>query len=146
VEVPSPTRRKNYQLFLSGSSIREDAMKLALMLLALVFAGVAVDTRPTSANASQEEKKKSDAKETKWQGTVLQILKGQSMMNIRGGSRNNASDVLKIAYDSSTQWTKQNKPGDFQGEVKEGSFVIAVGQVDDKGVLHATRIDLRLPR
>ena len=121
-------------------------MKLALMLLALVFAGVAVDTRPTSADASQQEKKKSDTKETKWQGTVLQILKDQSMMNIRGGSTANATDVLKIAYDSSTQWTKQNKPGDFQSEVKEGSFVIAVGHVDDKGVLHATRIDLRLPR
>jgi hypothetical protein len=31
-------------------------------------------------------------------------------------------------------------------EVKEGSFVIAVGQIDDKGVLHAKRVDLRLPR
>jgi hypothetical protein len=31
-------------------------------------------------------------------------------------------------------------------EVKEGSFVIILGQVDDKDVLHAMRIDLRLPR
>lgn len=120
-------------------------MKLALMLLALLFAGVALDTHPTSADASQQEKKKSDSKETRWQGTVLQILKDKSMLNIRGGGTAEATDVLKIAYDSSTQWTKQNKPGD-PGEVKEGSFIIAVGQIDDKGVLHATRIDLRLPR
>jgi hypothetical protein len=31
-------------------------------------------------------------------------------------------------------------------EVKEGSFVIILGHVDDKGVLHATRVDLRKPR
>jgi hypothetical protein len=145
VEVPLRQRAvKIINRFCQGSSIREDAMKLALMLLALVFAGAAVDTRPTSADASQQEKKKNDTKETKWQGTVLQILKDQSMLNIRGGATADANDVLKIAYDSSTQWTKQNKPGDFQSEVKEGTFVIAVGHVDDKGVLHATRIDLRL--
>jgi hypothetical protein len=119
-------------------------MKLAFMLLALVFAGVVLETDLTSVDASQQEKK-NDAKETKWQGTVIQILKDQSMMNIRGGGTPNATDTLKIAYDSSTQWTKQNKPGN-QSDVKEGSFIIAVGQVDDKGVLHATRIDLRLPR
>ena len=60
-------------------------MKLALMLLAWVFAGTTLDTRPATAEASKQEKK-SDTKETKWQGTVLQILKDQSMMNIRGGA------------------------------------------------------------
>jgi hypothetical protein len=53
--------------------------------------------------------------------------------------------MRKIAYDSSTQWTKVGKPGQ-QDEVKEGSFVIVLGKLDDKGVLHATRVDLRLPR
>jgi hypothetical protein len=119
-------------------------MKIAVMLLALVFAGVAFDTHPTSASANGQEKK-TPAKETKWQGTVLRIYKDQSMMDIRGGVTADSADVRKIAYDSSTQWTKQNKPGDM-ADVKEGSFVIAVGQIDDKGVLHATRIDLRLPR
>jgi hypothetical protein len=31
-------------------------------------------------------------------------------------------------------------------EVKEGSFVIMLGHVDKSGILHATRVDLRLPR
>ncbi len=39
-----------------------------------------------------------------------------------------------------------NQAAAQQDEVKEGSFVILLGEVDDKGVLHATRIDLRLPR
>jgi len=53
--------------------------------------------------------------------------------------------LSKVAYDSSTEWTNLGKPGK-QDEVKEGSFVIVLGHVDDKGVLHARRIDLRLPR
>jgi hypothetical protein len=120
-------------------------MKLALMLLVWVVAGTTLDTRPAAAEASKQEKK-SDTKETKWQGTVLQILKDQSMMNIRGGATADDKNVLKVAYDSSTEWTKQNKSGGNQSDVKEGSFIIVVGKVDDKGVLHASRIDLRLPR
>ena len=120
-------------------------MKLALMLLVWVVAGTTLDTRPAAAEASKQEKK-SDTKETKWQGTVLQILKDQSMMNIRGGATADDKHVLKVAYDSSTEWTKQNKPGGNQSDVKEGSFIIVVGKVDDTGVLHASRIDLRLPR
>ena len=43
------------------------------------------------------------------------------------------------------QLTKQGKPAQME-EFKDGSFVIVLGHADDKGVLHATRIDLRLPR
>lgn len=120
-------------------------MKFSLMLLALLFAAVVLDTHPTSAGASRQATKNNETKETKWQGTVLQILKDQSVITIRGGGAADDRYGLRIAYDGSTQWTKKNKPGD-QGDVKEGSFIIAVGHVDDNGVLHATRIDLRLPR
>ena len=37
------------------------------------------------------------------------------------------------------------KPGKME-DVKEGSFVIALGHLEKDGTLHATRIDLRLPR
>jgi hypothetical protein len=120
-------------------------MKHAFMLLALAFALVVVNIDLTTAKVNQQEKK-TDAKETKWQGKVLQVLKDQSIIEIRGGATADSASALKVAYDSSTQWTKQNKPGGDQSEVKEGSFIIAVGQVDDKGVLHANRIDVRLPR
>ena len=119
-------------------------MKHAFMLLALVFALVVADIDLTTARANQQEKK-TDTKETKWQGYVLQILKDQSIINIRAAGTPNDTSTLKIAYDNSTQWTKLNKPGQ-QSEVKEGSFIIAVGQLDDKGILHATRIDLRQPK
>jgi hypothetical protein len=120
-------------------------MKIALLVVSLVFAGIMMASHPISADARQE-KTAAQAKETKWQGTVLRINKDQSMLDIRGGETPNAADTRKIAYSSSTQWTKGNKPGGDLADIKEGSFVIAVGQVDDKGVLQATRIDLRLPR
>jgi hypothetical protein len=115
-------------------------MKIVLLVVSLVFAGIVVASHPISANAGQEKK------EAKWQGTVLRISKDKSTMDIRGGDTPNAADTRTIAFSSSTQWTKGNKPGGDMSEIKEGSFIIAVGKVDDKGVLQATRIDLRLPR
>ncbi len=116
----------------------EDAMKVSLTLLSLVLAGAVFAAMPAGANQAAK-------KETKWQGHVVRIYKDQSQMDIRGGVTARSEDMRKIAYDGSTEWTKLGKPGQ-QDEVKEGSFVIVLGKVDDKGVLHATRIDLRLPR
>jgi len=122
--------------------LREETMKIALLVVSLVFAGIVMASHPISTSAKQEKK----AAETKWQGTVLRIYKDKSTMDIRGGETANAKDTRTIAYSSSTEWTKGNKPGSDLSEIKEGSFIIAVGQVNDKGVLQATRIDLRLPR
>jgi hypothetical protein len=125
----------------------EDAMKGSLTLLSLVLAGAVVVAMPASATKTATENKVAPAakKETKWQGHVVRIYKEESQMDIRGGVTGESDDLRKVAYDTSTQWTKLGKPGQ-QDEVKEGSFVIVLGQVDDKGTLHATRIDLRLPR
>jgi hypothetical protein len=124
----------------------EDAMKVPVTLLALVLAGSAFAAMP--AGAAQEAAEKKDAlaakKETQWQGNVIRFNKDQSMLEIHGGPAP-STELRKVAYDSSTHWTKQGKPGQ-QDEVKEGSFVILLGHVDDSGVLHATRIDLRRPR
>ncbi len=102
---------------------------------------------PAGAKQATADKKATAApkKQAKWQGTVVRIYKDVSQMDIRGGVNTRSEDLRKIAYDKATEWTKLGKPGE-QDEVKEGSFVIVLGQVDDKGVLHATRIDLRLPR
>ena len=122
-------------------------MKVSLSLLSVVLAGavfaaVPVGARLATAEAAQAPAKK---KETKWQGSVVRISKDTSQLDIRGGINSNASDERKISYDGSTEWTNLGKPGKME-DVKEGSFVIVLGQVDDKGVLHATRIDLRKPR
>jgi hypothetical protein len=125
----------------------EDAMKGSPALLSLILTGAVFAAMPSSANMAAAEKKEAAAakKETKWQGHVIRIYKDLSQMDIKGGISGSSDDLRKVAYDSSTQWTKLGKPGQ-QDEVKEGSFVIVLGQVDDKGVLHASRIDLRLPR
>jgi hypothetical protein len=120
-------------------------MKGSLTLLSLVLAGAIFVALPAGANQTATETKASAAKkETKWQGSVIRIYKDTSEMDIRGGAAP-ATDTRKVAYDSSTEWTKHGKPGQ-QDEVKEGSFVIILGHLDDKGRLHASRIDLRLPR
>ena len=121
-------------------------MKVSVTLLSLVFAGAVFVALPAAVTQEAAEKKDVPAaqKETKWQGHVIRFNKDKSMLEIRGGAAP-SSDLRQVAYDSSTHWTKQGKPGQ-QDEVKEGSFVILLGHVDDSGVLHATRIDLRRPR
>jgi hypothetical protein len=122
-------------------------MKVPLSLLSLVLAGAVFAATPTGAKQATAETKQAPAakKEAKWQGHVVRIYKDLSQMDIRGGVNTRSEDVRKIAYDSATEWTKLGKPGQMD-EVKEGSFVIILGQIDDKGVLHAKHIDLRLPR
>jgi hypothetical protein len=121
-------------------------MKVPLSLLSVVLAGAVFAAMPAGAKQATAETKQAPAKkETKWQGHVVRINKDVSQMDIRGGVNTRSEDVRKVAYDSTTEWTKLGKPGQMD-EVKEGSFVIAVGQIDDNGVLHAKRIDLRLPR
>ncbi len=122
-------------------------MKVPLSLLSLVLAAAVFAAMPAGAKQATAETKQAPAakKQAKWQGHVIRIYKDLSQMDIRGGINTRSEDMRKIAYDGSTEWTKGGKPGQMD-EVKEGSFVIVLGHVDDKGVLHATRIDLRLPR
>ncbi len=122
-------------------------MKFYRNLVSVVLAGTFFAALPLIAKQATSESKPAATtkKETKWQGTVVRIYKDLSEMDIRGGINTRTEDIRKIAYDDSTQWTNQGKPGKTD-EVKEGSFVIVLGKVDGKGVLHATRIDLRLPR
>jgi len=75
---------------------------------------------------------------------VVRIDKDHSMITIRGGVPP-ANDTRQVIYDSSTVWTKVGQPVQ-QDEVKTDSFLIILGNVDNKGLLHATRIDLRLPK
>jgi hypothetical protein len=75
----------------------------------------------------------------------VRIDKDKSMLSIRGGRGGKQEFERQVSYDSSTKWTKLGKPAD-ESDFKEGSFVIVVGKSDDKGMLHADRVDLRLPR
>jgi hypothetical protein len=116
-------------------------MRVGVILLCVA---VAASMFSTAVLGAQEATEKKPAKEAKWQGHVVRIDKEHSMIDIRGGAAP-SNDLRKVAYDNSTEWTKLSKPSEMS-EVKEGSFVIVLGQVDNKGILHATRVDLRLPR
>lgn len=122
-------------------------MKLAAALLSTALAGAAILALPIGAKSHFQDKPaaKSAAKETKMQGHVLRIYTDSKSMDIRGGTSARASDTRKITYDDSTLWTKMGKEGKME-DVKEGAFVIVLGHVQKDGALHATRIDLRLPR
>jgi hypothetical protein len=125
----------------------EDAMKLSATLLSAVLAGAVVCALPAYAQEKMQDKdaKPAAEKETKMQGTVVRIYTDSKTMDIRGGASAEAKDMRKIAYDDKTQWTNMGKAGKME-EVKEGSFVIVLGHLEKDGALHATRIDLRLPR
>jgi hypothetical protein len=114
-------------------------MKVRVILLCVA---VAASMFSTAVLGAQDATK--PAKETKWQGHVVRIDKEHSVIDIRGGSAP-SNDPRKIEYDNSTEWTNMSKPAQMD-EIKEGSFIIVLGHLDNKGILHATRVDLRLPR
>lgn len=118
-------------------------MKVPKTLLSLALAGAVFACLPARAFQAPAGAP-AETKEVKWQGHVTRIDTDHSMIDLHGGPSPTVA-ALRVAYDSSTQWTKQGKPGQ-QDEVKAGSFVIIVGTVDDKGVMHAMRIDLRAAR
>lgn len=118
-------------------------MKVPVILLSLALTGGLFHAIPAKAGQEAAAKKPA-AKETKWQGHVVRIDKEHSMIDLHGGPAPSKA-ARKVAYDTSTEWTKLGKPGQMD-EVQEGSFVIILGHVDEKGVLQARRIDLRLPR
>ena len=122
-------------------------MKLPITLLAAALAGAIICALPADANLNSlnNPQEKKEAKETKMQGHVVRIYADLKTMDIRGGSTAQSQDIRKIAYDDSTTWTNMGKPGKME-DVKEGSFVIVLGNLQKDGSLLATRIDLRLPR
>src|SRR5258707_1667686 len=115
----------------------EDAMKVPLTLLSLVFAGVVFAAMPVGATQEAAEKKDAPAaqKETQWQGNVIRFYKDKSMLEIHGGAAP-SSDLRKVAYDSSTQGTKQGKLVQ-QDDFKEESFVMLLVHVDETRMLYA---------
>jgi hypothetical protein len=119
-------------------------MRLSAIVVTLAFLGT-LCVGQMSSTAETNQGKTSSAKESRWQGHIVRIDKKDSRLIVTGGVGNVQNTERQIYYDSSTEWTKQGKPAE-QSEFKEGSFVIVLGHPDKKGVFHASRIDLRLPR
>jgi hypothetical protein len=123
-------------------------MKFSVTLLSVALAAVALCSIPAAARLNSfnnPQETKAATKETKMQGHVVRIYKDLKTIDLRGGTTARAEDVRKVVYDDQTEWTKLGKPGKME-DVKEDSFIIVLGHLQKDGALHATRIDLRLPR
>jgi len=109
--------------------------KVIVVLLFAVFAVVGLSSHNAFANGQQKEA--AGAKQGRWHGIIVRIDKEQSTLDVR---RENT--VRRIYYDSSTQWTEGTKVIEMS-EFKENMDVICLGTYDEKGNLHATRIQLQ---
>jgi len=119
-------------------------MRLSAIAVILLIVGT-LGVGQLSATTNSDQSKKAAGKEARWQGSIVRMDKKDSRLIVRGGQANMESIERQIYYDDSTEWTKLGKPAQ-QDEFKEGSFVIVMGSVNKKGIFHAKRIDLRMPR
>jgi hypothetical protein len=112
-------------------------MKRILTLVLLgVFAAIGFAAQTVTAQ-QKKEKPAVAAKEERWHGTLIRVNKDASTLDVRRGTHERT-----ISYDSSTKWTMGKKVIEMS-ELKENAHVLCVGTVDEKGVFHATRVDLR---
>ena len=95
---------------------------------------------PHNAIANGQQKAAAGPKQGRWEGHIVSIDNDASFMDVR----NSAGVVKRIHWDSSTTWTKVNKPVADHSEFKEEKRVICLGKYDEKGAFNATRIDLRV--
>jgi len=104
------------------------------LLVLLATAGMQV-----AARSAQLQKTKG-SKPLRWDGHIVRINKDNSTMDVRSSK----GTERKIHWDTSTTWTKLNKPATDQSEFKEDARVICLGKPGEKGEFMATRIDLRV--
>ncbi len=115
-------------------------------LLVVLMTGVFLLAGLASLTFAQEKKAKepkpakaATAKEFRWHGRVVRFNKDAKTIDVE------RKNVLRtVVYDDSTKWTERNKPLDGP-KLQDGSIVIALGTLDDKGRVIAKRIDLRTP-
>lgn len=109
--------------------------KVIVILLFVMFAMVGL--APHNAVANGQQKAAAAPKQGRWHGIIVRMDKEGSTLDVR---RDNT--VRTIYYDSSTKWTEGTKVIEMS-EFKEGMDVICLGTYDEKGHLHATRIQLQ---
>ena len=113
---------------------------LGLFVL-LAVAGVQVEgTRAQDEKASEKMATSKPKQPLRWDGHIVRMDQNNSTMDIR----DRRGTERKIHWDSSTRWTKLNKPVADQSEFKEDARVIVLGRPGAKGEFVATRIDLRV--
>lgn len=105
------------------------------VVLALLALWVAMGMAVVGTMAQEKQEKKA---KDRWHGIIVRSNKDNSTLTVRKGNVEKT-----VQYDDSTVWTHLNKNAQMSDVMKDGADVICLGSYDDKGVLHATRIDLR---
>ncbi len=88
--------------------------------------------------ARQKDTKPAD-KPDRIDGIIQLIDKSTKTVTVRLRDKQQQQQVI---YDDKTAFTFQNKPATLD-EVKDGRRIIALGKINDKNQLIATRIDVR---
>jgi hypothetical protein len=126
-----------YRSFFHGSLKKEGPMGRRLFIAMGLFLGVAL-TVP-ALEARQKDTKTATAKEDRIDGIIQLLDKPTKTVTVRLRDKQQQQQVI---YDDKTAFSFRNKPATFD-EVKEGRRIIAVGKINDKNQLIATRIDVR---
>lgn len=115
--------------------------KLATLLLAVfVTASLSVLAAPQQGGDEMGMGSSSDmAKLDRVSGTIIRSSKEKSTLTVR---QNRSNIERTVVYSAQTKWTKGSTPEDMK-EFKDGSRVICLGKLNEKGELNAVRIDLQ---
>jgi hypothetical protein len=132
---------KNQQKCQSHVTSKEDEMRKAMFfILVAIFAAAGLMTQAAMAQEQKPPQAAAAAKEARWHGVIVNINEQTSSLDVR-----RQRITRTVYYDSSTKWTEGTKTTEMK-EFKVGSDVICLGKFDEKGNIHATRIDLRVPK
>jgi Ni/Co efflux regulator RcnB len=115
--------------------------KIMISLLAMFFALEVLAAPQQSAGTSAKSSVSQAApKEDRVSGTIIRQNKDKSTLVVR---EQRSKIERTVFYSASTKWTKGKGVAADMKEFKDGSRVICLGKLNDKGELTATRIDLQ---
>ena len=112
-----------------------------MLLLVAMFASLGLLAAPRQGASTQEKAASSQkaAKEDRVSGTIIRSNKDKSSLIVREGR---SKIERTVVYNASTKWTKGKESADMN-DFKDGTYVICLGKMDEKGELTATRIDFQ---
>ncbi len=119
-----------------GDPMRKITILILAMLVALGVYAVPQQSGGTGKQAATSQKA---AKEDRVSGTIIRSNPDKSTLMVR---EQRSKIERTVFYDDSTKWTKGKDTADRK-EFKDGSRVICLGKLNEKGELTATRIDLQ---
>jgi Ni/Co efflux regulator RcnB len=113
---------------------------MIVLLAVLVAVGVLAVPQKSAIASPAAAASQAAPKEDRVSGTIVRQNKDKSTLTVR---EQRSKIERTVFYNASTKWTKgKGEPTDMK-EFKDGSRVICLGKLNEKGELTATRIDLQ---